>query len=242
MNTLDVVILCIIGLLGALGFFIGLIRTLIPLVSVVISFVLAFQLNERVTPFLRHWVDTETKARVAAFFLIYFSVLIISVLVGFLGRKILKAAHLVWVDRLAGILFGSLAGFLLCGFGVIALAAFLQKGAPLLADSQLAPVFTTVFQKSAALIPEKQREKLMEGVQELEKIWEKQKERGVPPENPKQGKKDSRTSIFHHDNDEGCSGAYDRHTGTCPDFRDMHCAIMYSDLNPEAKFIGVSSS
>jgi len=73
------------------------------------------------------------------FVLVFF---VVALAGGFLGRlmvKLLRAAELRWVDRLAGACGGLLVAVLLAAAALLPLAAVLPRETPLVADSILAP-------------------------------------------------------------------------------------------------------
>ena len=86
------------------------------------------------------------------------------VAVGFVLRKILKAAHLAWVDRLLGASVGLLGALFLSAGLSIFLAAGLPGDSRLLADSALAPITLRLSRAIVQLAPPSLRERFDEGL------------------------------------------------------------------------------
>jgi membrane protein required for colicin V production len=194
MNGLDIAILCVIALFGTAGLFAGLLRFFFPAASIVAGFVLAFWLNEPLAVILKRWIAAENVARLAAFFIVYFSFLIFAVLLMVLLRKVLEATRLKWLDRLVGLVFGAAVGFVLCGLGVLALTATMPEKSPVLANSIFAPVLSRAFEKGEHLLPKAQRERFQQRLEGLRKFWENEKRELAPGEKKK--KKEEKKTAF----------------------------------------------
>lgn len=137
LNALDIAIAtgCVLAvLLGAVK---GLVRLLLVSGFLALGWWLALRYQ---IPVARTLIGVEDGPGVLVGFVLVFFLVALSG--GFLGRvmvKLLRAADLRWVDRLAGAGAGLLVAVLLAAAALLPLASVLPAEGPLVADSTLAP-------------------------------------------------------------------------------------------------------
>ncbi len=137
MNALDIAIAtgCVLAVL--LGAARGLVRLLLVSGFLALGWWLALRYQ---IPVARTLIGVDDGPGVLVGFVLVFFV--VALAGGFLGRlvvKLLRAADLRWVDRLAGAGVGLLVAVLLAAAALLPLAAVLPAETPLVADSALAP-------------------------------------------------------------------------------------------------------
>ena len=123
MNWLDIVIVIILVISAFLGLKRGFIKTLLPLVGLVLAVFLAgrfyVQLSGRLS-----FIENPSLARVAAFAIIFFAVIVAVAILSSILRKIIQMLLLGWVDRLGGAVFGFAIGWVVCSVIVALLARY----------------------------------------------------------------------------------------------------------------------
>ena len=111
MHWLDIVIIVGSGILGFIGYRMGLLKLLGLVVGVALGIVMGSRFNGEVADILSRWIDSEGTAKILAYAIILvLAIFVVSIVAGLL-RKVLKVFLLGWVDRLAGLALGVLAAF-----------------------------------------------------------------------------------------------------------------------------------
>jgi membrane protein required for colicin V production len=171
LNGFDIGLLILLGLLVLLGLAKGLARLLIGMAALVAAFLLAAQFHHLVAAKLT-WIDVpDNILKLVAYLLIFFGTLIAGGVVGWLARKLLKAAMLGWADRLAGGAVGLVAAVLVAALLVLPLVAYSPFAERALRDSTLAPYVTAVADMARALVPEELSDNYRRKVEELRQYW-----------------------------------------------------------------------
>lgn len=152
MNALDIAIAtgCVLAVL--LGAARGLVRLLLVTGFLVLGWWLALRYQ---IPVARTLIGVDDGPGVlVGFVVVFFGVALAG---GFLGRlvvKLLRAADLRWVDRLAGAGVGLLVAVLLAAAALLPLAAMLPPETPIVAESALAPPLLRLTGYLLPLVPE----------------------------------------------------------------------------------------
>lgn len=123
MNWLDIAIIVVLGILTVLGVKRGLIKSLVPLVGVVLGIVLAGKFHHALAERLG-FIQNESLAAIIAFVLILIAVYVLVSILGSIIRRILEVVFLGWVDRLGGAVFGFALGWIICSVVVVLLARY----------------------------------------------------------------------------------------------------------------------
>ena len=114
MNWLDIVVLLLWALIIAWGFWLGLLRILIPLAAVVLALVVASRGAHSIADLFSPFTNDDNVQNVLAFVLVFLGIFIVGALIGLTVRKAIKFIPLFGLaDRLAGAVVGILAGFVL---------------------------------------------------------------------------------------------------------------------------------
>lgn len=166
MNSLDIIIIAIIGLVAFRGYHRGLIKEAASLFSVFIGLFVASQLHGIFVPHLRVYFANQGTVQALSYLITFIGTLVaLWFLVRFL-QDVLKVAMLTVVDKAAGAAFGAVEGLLLSlvlllllkamlpGTLVVKQSAFAQKTDPalvLLANFTPAPIRETLEEGGFAL-------------------------------------------------------------------------------------------
>lgn len=166
MNSLDIIIIAIIGLVAFRGYHRGLIKEAVSLSSVFIGLFVASHLHGIFVPHLKVYVSNPGTVQALSYLITFVGTLVaLWFLVRFL-QDVLKVAMLTVVDKAAGAGFGAVEGLLLSlvlllllkamlpGTAVVKQSAFAQKTEPalvLLANFTPQPIRETLEEGGFAL-------------------------------------------------------------------------------------------
>lgn len=171
MNGFDIALLVLLAVLVLVGLFKGLARILVGIAALMAAFVLAAQFHGQLATRLT-WLDLSPNLlRLVAYAAIFFGTMFAGGLLGWLIRKLLKAAMLSWADRLAGGALGFVAALLIAGLLVLSLVAYSPFGERALRDSVLAPYVTVVADMARRLAPAELSDRYHEKVEDLREYW-----------------------------------------------------------------------
>lgn len=110
MNGLDYALLGLLGLSAALGFWRGLLSEIVALGAWILAFVIARTFAADVQPYLVSWVKEPLLQGIAAFLLVFVTILLVVALVRWLLSELIRAAGLGVADRFLGACFGIMRG------------------------------------------------------------------------------------------------------------------------------------
>lgn len=166
MNSLDIIIIAIICLVGFRGFHRGLIKEAVSLVSVFVGLFMAAHLHTIFVPHLKVYFANQGTVLALSYLITFLGTLLaLWFLVRFL-QGVLKLAMLTVVDKAAGAAFGAVEGMLLSlvlllllksmlpGTAAVKQSVFAQKTDPalvLLANFTPAPIRETLEEGGFAL-------------------------------------------------------------------------------------------
>ena len=149
MDWLDLVLVIFLILTALVGFSRGLLRTVIPLIGLVIGIVVAGRYYDA----LAHVVSKDSHAAyVAAFAIIVVAFLIAAVILADVLHRLLTIVLLGWVDHLAGLLFGVLFGVIIAG-AVLDVLLKHSVGVSTIQDSGVASFVVDKFPAAHSLMP-----------------------------------------------------------------------------------------
>jgi membrane protein required for colicin V production len=155
-SWIDIVILLVIGVFVFRNTWIGFLRGLSSLLGIVLGVIFAGRYHVLLHPILAPWIGKKWVSFVAflvAFFIVYLSVFILVEIL----RKFFHRAHLSWVDRLLGFLFGLIKGILLISLIFLLLATFFPQSRRLFRDSFTYPYVVSAARFLVTLCPESWR-------------------------------------------------------------------------------------
>lgn len=159
MNTLDIIILCILVIFLIRGLFRGLIQEVLSLTAVILAVYLASGYQHLLVPYLEPYITTELIVNGLSYAIIFVGTLVVFWLLTKLVRSMLEISMLGWIDRTTGGIFGLLEGALI---GLI-LLMFIQSFAPesaWLKESYLAPRAGHLIELVGDLAPQSVRDRL----------------------------------------------------------------------------------
>jgi membrane protein required for colicin V production len=154
MNWLDIVIIVFLAITVITGLSKGLIKTIIPLVGIIIAVVLAGRFYGSVADWLSTWLHSPSQANIAGFAIIFVAVVIVSLIIASLLSKFLSLLLLGWVDKLGGAVLGFVIGGLVCGAILTIITKYNFPGAEgTIHDSNLASFFVNNFNMVLPFLP-----------------------------------------------------------------------------------------
>ncbi len=148
----DVVVVGLVAVGFVWGLLKGLVRIVVMLGALVGAFLLASWFHRDLAERLVGFPLPAVALRVLAYLAIFAGVVIVGELVAWLLRKVVKAALLGMVDRLAGAALGVAAAFAAVAFLVLPIVAH-TGGARLLGGSVLAPYVSVLSDLAAEAVP-----------------------------------------------------------------------------------------
>lgn len=122
MSWLDIALI-VVGLLVLWwGMSMGLIKAAFLALGIVVGLILAGQISEGLASRFAGDVKNESVVAAIAYAIVFGAIIFAAMIAGSIVRKVFNLLFLGWLDRLAGLVLGALAGFLL-GFALIAVLA-----------------------------------------------------------------------------------------------------------------------
>jgi membrane protein required for colicin V production len=113
-NWIDLLSLAILALFFISGLIKGLIREVMTLAGVILSFFAALHLAGLAAPWIEKWVVLPPKLSLfAGFLLVFVALLVVFHILGYVIYRVVRATPLTFLDRLAGGVFGLCKGSLI---------------------------------------------------------------------------------------------------------------------------------
>jgi membrane protein required for colicin V production len=154
MNSVDIVILIVALLFGALGVYWGLIRQVLALAGLIAGVIFASRYGVRAADALASFVADDARAGLLGFALVVVGVSALASLLASLLHRFAGLLFLSWLDNLTGGLLGMLQGLLACTVVVLLGIAFpLPFLSAAVAGSQFAPLLVRLFSFLLPLMP-----------------------------------------------------------------------------------------
>lgn len=171
MNTLDILILVILGFTLVRGLFRGFVGEIASIVGLVVGFILANRHHDQLLPLVASIIPDPALANLISYALIFITGLVLVLIVAGLLRHLLKISLLGWLDRLAGGTMGLIKGGLLSILIVLLLTTFLSPQADILRTSRFAPYVNQFSALLADLMPPNLRREFDEKSRPLRDQW-----------------------------------------------------------------------
>jgi membrane protein required for colicin V production len=130
MNWVDVVIVGIIFLSALVGMARGLVREAMSLVVWLSAIGVGYLLHKGLAAALTPYITQPTVRLAVAFLGIVVLVLIVGAILSVLLNALIEKTGLTWIDRLLGVVFGAVRGFIL-----VTMAVFLAALTPVVDES-----------------------------------------------------------------------------------------------------------
>lgn len=153
MSVIDIVIAIVF--LGCIlyGVIRGFVRIAIGIAGLAATLAIAFRLAERGPEWFGGVFSAPGAARFAAFLAVLAAGLLLTAIASWLARRVLEAASLDWIDRVAGATVGIVGALLLVCAMLVGLTVFLPAGSTLLTGSRLVPIVMGVTDATATILP-----------------------------------------------------------------------------------------
>ena len=175
-NTFDVLLLVLVGILVLLGVLRGLTRLLIGVGALVAAFVLAAQFHWQVAVSMARVVEmTEPVANLVAYLAIFLGTMLAGAVVASALGRLLRATMLGWADRLAGGAVGLVAALLAAALVILPVVAYAPSAAVVLRDSVLAPYVTVVADIANPLVPDRLSGQYRDKMESLRQYWQRRR-------------------------------------------------------------------
>ena len=171
-SPFDVMLLVLIVVMAIAGAIWGLVRVGAGLLGFVLAFFLGLRLAESGPVWFAAWVESPEWARLMAFFLVFFGVMMAAALVAYGLRRFLRAVRLGWADRLAGAALGVFSALVIGAALTLPLTALPPQDEPVLQDSLLAPYSLYAADVLRSLVPDELERQYREKSQALRRAWE----------------------------------------------------------------------
>lgn len=171
MNSLDFIILVILGYCLIRGFFRGVIKEVSSVLGVVGGFFAARLYYADLSRLLTDWVATPGYRDILGFVFMFAIVFFTVSILGVILKYLMRVALLGWADRLFGVGIGCLKGVLVASILLFVLATFMPKGSGLLEKSILAGKVNTVSEQMSKLVSRQMRDTFDEKIKDLKNTW-----------------------------------------------------------------------
>ncbi len=128
MNWVDTVIIVALVVSTFIGYKVGLIKIVVPLVGMLLATILSGALHSYLGDRLG-FIDSEKWANIVAFIIVFVVIFVIVYISASMLRKIMQLMLLGWVDRLAGAALIFIVGWIVCSMIVVMVARYGALGA-----------------------------------------------------------------------------------------------------------------
>lgn len=173
MTPLDIVLLAIVGLCAILGFIKGLIRRVGSLVGVVLGVILAFRYGTLAGEYIRPVIRSTQVRSVLAPLFVFLVVLIGVILVASALHRLIHAARLGCLNRLAGAALGAVTAAIPLGALLLLTVAYVPGMRPPIAESPVAVFMMNGSRAFLRLLPEQAKDAFRNGRREVDELIEK---------------------------------------------------------------------
>jgi membrane protein required for colicin V production len=171
MNPLDVVIIIILGYGLIRGIFRGMVKEISSIVGVFAGFYAAYTYYPLVSEIMEDWITNVPFLNILSFMLIFCVIFFIISILGVIIKYLMHVASLGWMDRLFGASLGFGKAVLIVSIILVALTAFLPKGAPIIKTSLLSPHVSIISEKLAQVISVEMKQSYTAKLEEIKKAW-----------------------------------------------------------------------
>jgi membrane protein required for colicin V production len=175
MNWLDALLLVILIWSMASSFRKGLTREILGIASVVLGLLLGLWLYGTAGSFLIPYMSSRSLANLLGFFIVFFGVLLLGSVAGYVIGRFWKVTGLSIVDHALGALFGAVRGTLISVALIMGIMAFAQGGRPpeSVVRSRMAPYVVDAAHVIASVAPHEIREGFRKSYEQVKAAWAK---------------------------------------------------------------------
>lgn len=159
MNGLDIFFVVVLGFFLFRGIFRGLILEISSIAGILAGFLAANRYYPQVQPVVENILKSPDWAQIAAYLLIFLTVMAAVAILALMLKKFMKLIMLGWLDRTGGAALGLIKAGILCSLALLLLTVFLPRDHRLLTTSRIAPYVRTLSQNMAVYLPEELKQK-----------------------------------------------------------------------------------
>lgn len=186
MNSLDIVLLIIVGASVVTGFMAGFAKVGVGFAATIIGLLCGFWFYGIPASWLQDYLRSPAASNILGFFIIFVAIVIAGGIVGAILAKMFKWVGLSWLDRLLGSGFGFIRGMVLVVGIVTVITAFSPNPPPrVIVESKLMPYASTAGTVFAAIAPHDLKSSFRDSLDQLRQIWA---EHVKPKHQPDKGK------------------------------------------------------
>jgi membrane protein required for colicin V production len=172
MNLFDIFLIGIIFLSCLSGLRTGFARVVVHLFATFAGLLTAFWCYGIAAARLQPYLHQPIAADVAGFCLIFFGVMVLGSVLGFLLARVFQWIGLGWLDHLLGGAAGLIRGALLAAVAVAVTLAFTPMPPPsFITDSRVIPYATRLSGLLAELAPKQIRDGFLQQTDKLKQMW-----------------------------------------------------------------------
>ena len=172
MNWFDICLLAIIFLSFISGLRTGFARVVFHLIATCAGLLLALWCYRIAADSLSPFIHTPLGAAIAGFCLIFFGVMILGAILGWVVARFFRGIGLGWLDHLLGGAAGLVRGALLVAVSVAIVLAFTPLPAPaFINQSRVLPYVTTVSGAIVQMAPVQIRDGFAQQMDKLKQLW-----------------------------------------------------------------------
>ncbi|MEW5772966.1 MAG: CvpA family protein [Thermodesulfobacteriota bacterium] len=156
LNTLDFILLGVIGLFTLWGLFRGLFKEVVSTLGIGLAYWVSNTYNEALAPFFSNWMSDPAIMHAAAYLALFVGTNLGVMIVSWILARAFRLTPPALIEFLGGALFGSAKGVLISAVVLICLAAFLPK-AEFVQQSRVGGYLKPVTQWLARYMPDRMR-------------------------------------------------------------------------------------
>ena len=170
-NLFDVSILGVVNFCLINGIFRGLIKEGVSFIGVIVGFCVASYYYAWIAALFSTWISNEIYLRIIGFLIVFLGIVIITnVLIPVI--KYMVGLDFIWgVDRSFGGGIGIIKGLFVCCMMLIIFAAFLPKGTPYIAESQISRYLIQASEKIIIVSPREMQHEYTKKMKGYKKKW-----------------------------------------------------------------------
>lgn len=158
MNSIDLVVIAIIGISTLYSTFRGAVKEIFSILALVLGIIGALYVHGPVGDFLATVIGNPTFSKIAAFVAVFLGVIILVVWIGKALRGFLYSLWLGWLDKLIGAGIGFIKGFLIVAVILILVTTYVPESGKVLDDSIISYSVLSTANLALPLFPKSLRE------------------------------------------------------------------------------------
>jgi membrane protein required for colicin V production len=165
LNPYDVVVIGIVAAMALRGLWLGMLRQVVPLISLVTGFLVASRYHDQLLPFLRDLSDNPKVVFLSAYLLLFIVTFVACSLLGLALRKVMQIIVAGWFDRIVGGVVGAVQGVIIVVLIHLLIGSFIAPENDLLDQCRTCPTLHELSEQARALIKDEDIREAMRRVQ-----------------------------------------------------------------------------